>query len=127
PEFSQDRREDVTAKPIRGGEPQHTFKSGLLPRKLALKRKGLLFNALGVNQDGVAFIRQNKAIGCALEEGVTNGTFQRSKAASHCWLGLAEAARGAAERPFARDRQEDSEVAPLHRHAGSKQNHLHFL
>src|SRR5262245_24261991 len=104
-------RDDPRPRPI---EPQHTFKSGLLTRKLALKRKGLLFNALDVNQDGVAFIRQNKAIGCALEEGVTHGTFQRTKAASHCWLGLAEAARGAAERPFARDRQENSEVAPLH-------------
>ena len=80
-----------------------------------LKRKGLLFNALGVNQDDVAFIRQNKALRCALEEGVTHGAFQRTKATSHCWLGLAEAARGAAERPFARDRQEDSEIAPLHR------------
>src|SRR5271170_1532622 len=57
---------------------------------------------------------------------MADGLLQRSQAAAHRWLGLAQYARRASESAFTRDGEEDAQVAPFHL-ASATQTELHGL
>jgi hypothetical protein len=86
----------------------------VLAGQLTLKRKGFLFNPFGVRQDRRSFICQYETISRPLEQHLSNRLLQRAKPTSHRGLALPDASRRGAERACPGNRQENTNITPIH-------------
>ncbi len=82
---------------------------------MTLQREGLVLDPFGVTQHGGALVGQHEAVRCALEQRLPQRCLERAKPPPHRGLGLTDLARRGAEGAFAGNRQEDAQVAPIHR------------